>query len=137
MHPQRPLRRLLELCLGFALLYLIPLAGIGRSGINRLWKGPGPLDRLERPSHRWRKQRLQARGISLPAYALLFSLASILLMGGKGLPLFGLTGWLGKRPYTLRATGWVTLATGFQCALSLYLIASWVWLNLGPLFRSL
>ncbi len=136
MHPQRPLRRLLELSLGFALLYLIPLAGFGRSGINRLWKGPGPIDRLERATHRWRKQRFQTRSVTLPAYALLFSLASILWMGGKGLPWFGLTGSLGKRPYTLRSTGWVTIATGLQCALSLYLIASWAWLNLAPLFRS-
>ncbi len=130
-HPQRPLRRLLELTLGCALLYLIPLAGVGRGGVNRLWIGAGPLDRLKRKTRRWRKQRIQVRGFTLPGYALLFSLASVLLMGGHGLPLFSLTGLGGRRPYSLRPTGWVTIASGIQSILSLYLIGTWAWLNLA------
>lgn len=131
MDPQRPLRRLLELTLGCALLYLLPLTGLGPAGINRLWKGAGPLDRMERPTHRWRKQRIHNRGLGLPLYALTFSLASMVGIRGKGLPLYTLTGVLSERPYTLRSTGWVSIVTVVQCGLSLILIGTWGWLNLG------
>lgn len=110
---------MLLLIIPFFLIYCLALYRADREGIWMVWD-PNSLRRP--PNQPW-KQLLKSKAGANPLYALYFSLLSAFHIGWRD---FNVGNWISRmqpREYTLRATGWVRVASGLQSLISVYLLA--------------
>lgn len=125
LHPGRALR-ILGAAIGlFSIVYWLPILGLGRARIVRIW----PKERLVASSEATFELADSARveplvygpirGLGLALY---FSLLSAFHIGWREL---NVGTWLSRiqpQEYALRATGWVRMVSGFQSVVSVYLL---------------
>jgi len=125
LHPGRALRILGTLIGLLAIVYWLPILGIGPARIVRIW----PKDRLLVSSaaafelaDSARAEPLVCGPIRGMGLALYFSLLSAFHIGWREL---NVGTWLSRiqpEEYALRATGWVRTVAGFQSVVSVYLL---------------
>lgn len=140
--PQRAIYLLILLAVVMALIYAIPIMGLGtkrtgRDGIIRVW----PADRVEAisggfaPAGKEKMVLLTSKGPAILGWATYFSLLSAFHFGWRDL---NIGTWLTRvqpSEFGLRGRGWVRVASGLQSLASLYLIAVWALTYFGRPFQ--
>ncbi|MBI5522513.1 MAG: pentapeptide repeat-containing protein [Desulfarculus sp.] len=119
LSPLRPIGYMFLLIIPFSAVYWLALHRPDREGIWMIWD-PNSLRRP--PNQPWR-QLLKVKDGANPLYGLYFSLLSAFHIGWRE---FNVGNWISRmqpREYTLRATGWVRVASGLQSLISVYLLA--------------
>ena len=126
LHPGRPLLILGTLIGVFSIVYWLPILGLGRARIVRVW----PSDRLiSSPDASFaladsaRVEPLTYGPIRGLALALYFSLLSAFHIGWRELNVGTWISRVQPREYALRASGWVRTVSGLQSVMSVYLLA--------------
>ena len=109
----------------FAIVYWLPILGLGRARIVRVW----PSDRLLESSDGSFQLADAARVDPLVhgpirgfGLALYFSLLSAFHIGWRELNVGTWISRIQPQEYALRATGWVRMVSGLQSVLSVYLL---------------
>ena len=129
--------RLILILFGFIVVFTIPyyrsLSSDGEDGIWIIWIP----DRVRKDIGAPEPVRLNGKGITVLKMALYFSVLSAFSIGWRELNVGNWISRLQKYEYSLRATGWVRMASGLQSLISVYLLALWVLTFFGRPFETL
>jgi len=128
----RPLLILLGLIVVFSIPYIVSLGGQKKDGI---W--------IEWASNRMRKDLGQNEPYVLKSLSFMsavrngfyFSILSAFHIGWRDLNVGSWIARIQPREYTLKATGWVRVASGAQSLISIYLLALWALTQFGRPFE--
>jgi uncharacterized protein YjbI with pentapeptide repeats len=125
LHPGRALWILGAVIGLFAIVYWLPILGLGRARVVRVW----PKERLVAASETSfeladsaRVEPLVSGPIRGLGLALYFSLLSAFHIGWRELNVGTWIARVQPEEYVLRATGWVRVVSGFQSVVSVYLL---------------
>ena len=125
LHPGRALRILGALIGLFAIVYWLPILGVGRARIVRIWPKERLLGSSEAAFELADSARVEPlvcgpiRGMGLALY---FSLLSAFHIGWRELNVGTWISRIQPQEHALRATGWVRTASGLQSVMSVYLL---------------
>lgn len=135
--PLRSISTLFILIPTFSLLYyVVLLRNLSSSNIWKVW----PADSINREAEK-PVRATEAFGEHSPRYikllwaAFYFSLLSAFHIGWRDLNVGSWITRLQFREYTIRATGWLRVASGIQSLISVYLLALWLFTYFGTPFE--
>ncbi|MBT6049246.1 MAG: pentapeptide repeat-containing protein [Candidatus Scalindua sp.] len=132
-NPWRSLGIFGALLLIFTLPYSIAIETKGDDGIWKVWS----RERLRTDLGTGVKERelIYRRGLPVLVYSFYFSILSAFHIGWRDLNVGSWITRIQPQEYTMKATGWVRIASGSHSLLSIYLLALWVLTYFGRPFE--
>jgi len=125
LHSLRPIKIVSVLFVVFSIVYIFPIVGKSKNGINRVWQKRGNKEEeIER-----------LKGAKFIGYAFYFSLLSAFHIGWKDLNVGNWIARIQPNDYFMKATGWVKTVSGIQSLVSIYLFVLWMLTQFGRPFE--